>query len=73
MVLEGVQLLVSLVSITTFVLSAQASKKYALGAVAAGMVTVTVPEWLAPAVRPGTVRLPVSIVSLVLFTGSSER
>ena len=72
-VLEAVQLLVSLVSTTVFGPSAQASRKYAVSGVAAGMVTVTVPEWLPPAARAGTPRLPVRSGSPALFTASSER
>jgi hypothetical protein len=72
-VLEAVQLLDSSVSTTVFGASAQASRKYVLSGVAAGMVTVTVPEWLAPAARAGTPRFPVRSVSPALFTASSER
>lgn len=41
---DDAQLYVSLVSITVFPPSAQASKKYVPRGVAAGMVTVIVPE-----------------------------
>ena len=41
--------------------------------VAGGIVSVTVPEWLAPAASPGTPRLPLSSMSPAFFTASSER
>src|SRR5262245_6840049 len=71
--LEARQLFASLVSTTLPRSSAQARRKYVLGGVDVGTVTVTVPDWLAPDARPGTARFPVRSVSPALLTLPSER
>src|SRR5579862_4942265 len=63
---EALQLLLSLISGTTRVSSAQASKKYVPAAVPEGTVTVTVPLEVAPGSSEGTDRLPVSKRTLLL-------
>src|SRR5262249_17404370 len=70
---DALQLLLSSVSTTVRPPSAHARRKYVFGTAEIGIVSVTVPVWLAPAARPGTERLPVNSVSPALFTASSER
>jgi len=69
----AMQLFASLVSTAVLPLSAHARRKYVLRAADAGMVTVMVPELLAPASSAGTPRLPVSRMSPASFTASRER
>ena len=62
-VVDARQLLVSSVSGTWLVSSAQARRKYEPTGRLAGIVTVTGPDDEAPAARAGTARAPVSRVS----------
>jgi len=62
-VAEALQLLVSLVSGTWAVSSAQARRKYGPTSTLAGIVTVTVPADEPPAASAGTARAPVSRMS----------
>ena len=73
MAVEAVQLFVSLVSTTLLKSSAQASRKYVLGEVDVGMVTVTVPDWLAPGASAETARVPDRSLSPAPFPPSSVR
>ena len=68
-----VQLLVSFVSFTRLVPSAQASTKYVLIGVVVGITSVTAPLFVAPAASAGTLRIAASTRSSVLFTWLSER
>src|SRR5262245_36987202 len=75
-VAEAVQLFVSLISTTLLWSSAQASRKYVLSGVEVGIVTTTVPDWLAPGARAATARLPdrsLSPASLVLLSDRLNR
>jgi hypothetical protein len=70
---EARQLLVSLLSATTLVSSAQARRRYVPGRVVEGMVTAMDADDEADGARIGTVRAPVSRMSPVFLTLSVER
>lgn len=72
-VVDAVQLLVSLDSLTTARSSAQAPRKYVPGVTPPGILTETLPLELFPAPKLGMDRVPVSNVSVPVMVLSSER
>src|SRR5258708_3971902 len=70
---DAAQLFGSLLSVTTFSSSAQASTKYAPAATVLGTATVVVAVDAAPAASAATARVPVSRMSSTLFSASVDR